>query len=86
MFRTPTGQTGTDAYVYEAAQIANAQRELDARMQDLLTAMHTEQPDLFHNTTDFAPQWARATSARNLLEYLQGEDHYRQWLRQSGVV
>jgi hypothetical protein len=42
MFRTPTGQTGRDAYVYEAAQIANALRELNARAARLAEAMAAE--------------------------------------------
>src|SRR4051794_27029894 len=43
-FTTPTGTTGRDAYIYEAAQIANAQRELDARMARLRTAIAREVP------------------------------------------
>lgn len=43
-FRTPTGQTGADAYIYEAAQIQNALRELDKRAHDLAEAMATELP------------------------------------------
>jgi hypothetical protein len=43
-FRTPTGQTGTDAYIYEAAQIQNHLRELNARAHDLAEAMATELP------------------------------------------
>lgn len=42
MFRTSTGQTGTDAYIYEAAQIINARRELDARAARLANAMAEE--------------------------------------------
>ena len=44
-FRTPTGQTGTDAYVYEAAQIKNALRELNARAARLAAAMVDELPE-----------------------------------------
>jgi hypothetical protein len=43
-FRTATGQTGPDAYVYEAAQIRNLQRELDARTRRLAEAMVAELP------------------------------------------
>lgn len=42
MFRTPTGQTGNDAYRFEAAQIADAQRELDARRDRLAAVMVAE--------------------------------------------
>lgn len=52
-FRTPTGQTGPDAYEYEAAQIANAQRDLDARFHKLLEAAHSEHPELFEFESDF---------------------------------
>lgn len=45
-FRTRTGQTGRDAYIFEANAIANAQRELDARMERLTTAMLIEDADL----------------------------------------
>lgn len=43
-FRTRTGQTGTDAYLYEAAQIANELRELNARAARLAAAMVAELP------------------------------------------
>lgn len=45
MFTTPTGQTGRDAYKYEAQQIANLLRELDARATRLAKAMADENPD-----------------------------------------
>lgn len=45
-FRTATGQTGRDAYLFEAAAIANSQRELDARMERLTDAMVNEDADL----------------------------------------
>lgn len=45
MFRTPTGQTGKDAYSYELAAIANTKRELDSRFVRLLTAMKEELPE-----------------------------------------
>ncbi len=44
MFRTHTGQTGTDAYQYEAAAIVNALRELDARAAALASVMVAELP------------------------------------------
>jgi hypothetical protein len=44
MFRTPTGQTSTDAYIYEAAQISNHLRELNARAARLVDAMIDEMP------------------------------------------
>lgn len=44
-FRTATGQTGTDAYKFELAQIANAKRDLDARMARLQEAMAAELPE-----------------------------------------
>ncbi len=44
MFRTPSGQTGSDAYAYEAAQIANSLRELNARASRLSQAMAEEIP------------------------------------------
>lgn len=44
-FRTPTGQTGTDAYIYEAAQIRNCLRELNARAAHLAAVMADEMPD-----------------------------------------
>lgn len=71
-FTTPTGQTGKDAYVYEAAQIANAQRELDARMKRLLVAAHTEHPELFHYESDYDPELTiGATSAGKFVNYLR---------------
>lgn len=42
---TETGQTGADAYAYEVAQIANARRELDARMANLVAVMTRELPE-----------------------------------------
>jgi hypothetical protein len=45
MFRTPTGQTGRDAYRYELAQVENAQRALDERMARLCAAMDAELGD-----------------------------------------
>jgi hypothetical protein len=44
MFRTATGQTSTDAYVYEAAQIANSLRELNRRAERLAAAIVDELP------------------------------------------
>lgn len=80
-FRTPTGQTGRDAYIYEATAIANAQRELNARFHRLIDTVRTERPCLFENVTDymFNPD---ATSAENFSHYLRGHDHYVGWLRE----
>lgn len=44
-FRTPTGQTGRNAYVYELAAIQNERRDLDARMKRLTDAMAAELPE-----------------------------------------
>jgi hypothetical protein len=44
-FRTPSGQTGTDAYIYEAAQIRNSLRELDRRAARLAAVMVDELPE-----------------------------------------
>ena len=55
-FRTPTGQTGTDAYIYEAAQIQNHLRELNARAHDLAEAMATELP------ADASGRWGIASA------------------------
>lgn len=75
MFRTPTGQTGKDAYVFEASQIANAQRELDARFKRLRKTVAEEAPELFRHTTDFIT--ADAAAAEHFEWYLQGrEDEY----------
>ena len=68
MFRTATGQTGKDAYIYEAAQIANAQRELDRRMKLLRETVATEAPELFASSTDYL--WAGADSAESFTKYL----------------
>ena len=72
MFCTPTGQTGLDAYIYEAAQIANAQRELNARMLHLRQTVAEEQPQLFKNSTDF--MWCTAKDAEHFCAYLQGRE------------
>ena len=69
-FRTPTGQTGMDAYVYEAAQISNVQRELNARFHCLIDVVRTEQPDVFEHETDFMFR-PDATHADHFLDYLQ---------------
>jgi hypothetical protein len=44
-FRTATGQTGRDAYRYELAQIANAKRELDRRIDALAETIARELPE-----------------------------------------
>lgn len=71
-FTTPTGQTGRDAYSYEAAAIANAQRELDARFRRLLEAAHREHPELFAYSTDYSPQLnGQARHATGFASYLR---------------
>lgn len=77
MFRTATGQTGKDAYVFEAAQIANAQRELDARFAKLRQVVADEAPALLQNSTDFL--LAGADKAEHFAAYLQGREE--EWLR-----
>jgi hypothetical protein len=78
-FRTPTGQTGPDAYQYEAAAIANAQRELDNRFHRLIDAVRSENPQMFVGSTDymFRPS---ASKAEQFGHYLRGPEHYRFWL------
>lgn len=72
MFSTPTGQTGASAYIYEAAQIANAQRNLDERMRRLCTAVYDEAPGLLEHSTDYHPQLGvDGTSAEGFVEYLR---------------
>jgi len=44
MFRTQTGQTGRDAYIYELAAIRNARRALDRQMLHLIEVMTAELP------------------------------------------
>lgn len=68
-FRTPTGQTGPDAYVFEAAQIANAQRELDERFQRLLGTVRTEAPYMLACTSDYA--FGGGNSAKSFIDYLR---------------
>lgn len=71
LFRTRTGQTGRDAYINEAAAIANAKRELDARFVALLTAMHDESPELFDCSSDYHPQLTRGCeNAASLTDYV----------------
>jgi hypothetical protein len=69
-FRTQTGQTGMDAYLFEAAAIANSQRDLDARFKRLLQVVHEEAPEVFADSTDFHPEFARAGRAKSFLAYL----------------
>jgi len=45
MFRTPTGQTGKDAYTFEMAAILNAQRELNLRFVRLCNTIAEELPE-----------------------------------------
>jgi len=70
-FRTQTGQTGRDAYLYEATAIANAQRELNAKFRSLVNTMHIEDPELFSEDDDFA--WSGADSASLLVDHLLGK-------------
>lgn len=68
-FRTATGQTGLSAYVYEACQIANAQRELDARFHRLIDAVRVEEPERFQHETDYMFK-PGASKAENFRDYL----------------
>lgn len=77
-FRTPTGQTGKDAYSYEAAAIANEQRELNARFRRLVDAVREESPQLLLNTTDF--MFSDANTAPKFVHYLKGREHYLAYL------
>lgn len=71
-FRTPSGQTGHDAYTFESAAIANAQRELDERFMALLTAAHAEHPEMFEHKTDYWPDWnGQASNAPCFSDYLR---------------
>lgn len=81
-FTTPSGQTGKDAYVFEAQAIANAQRDLDARMRRLCQAIHTESPELLYSPSDYHPVLGvTADRSRQLLAYLSlTPDQYRDWL------
>jgi hypothetical protein len=72
MFRTVTGQTGKDAYIYEAAAIANAQRELNTRMKKLVDTIKEEAPDLAFYTRPAGPN-PRASDAREVCELLMKE-------------
>lgn len=67
-FRTATGQTGRDAYVFTAAKIANAQRELDDEFKALVKVMQNEAPEVFEASTDFA--FSGAEAAAHLRDYL----------------
>lgn len=69
MFRTPTGQTGKDAYVFEAAAIANEMRELTARFQALREVVLEEMPELMPHRSDFA--FSDAGAAGKFLEHIQ---------------
>jgi hypothetical protein len=72
VFRTATGQTGYDAYIFEATAIANEQRELRERLRTLLQAAHAEQPALFGHSTDWHPQLlGRQADAAELVTYLE---------------
>lgn len=78
-FRTATGQTGMDAYQFEAAAIANAQRELDARFQRLRAVVAAESPELIRARTDF--MMAGADKAEHFSHYLRGEEAEVKYLR-----
>lgn len=78
-FRTATGQTGLDAYLFEATAIANAQRELNTRFHRLLDTVRTEQPCRFYDSTDFMFN-PPATEANHFSHYLRGNQHYTEWL------
>jgi len=67
-FRTATGQTGRDAYIFEAQAIANAQRVLDQRFKALRETIAREAPETFHGETDF--MWAGASAAQHFSDYL----------------
>lgn len=56
-YRTATGQTGTDAYIYESVQISNALRELNERAARLAAIMVDEMPD------DVEVKWSMASEA-----------------------
>lgn len=79
MFRTPTGQTGQDAYIYEAAQIMNAQRDLNTRFHRLIETVRKEAPDTFRASSDYGFK-PNATKAEHFLHYIQGSEHYIDWL------
>lgn len=69
---SPSGQTGHDLYVYEAAQISNAKRLLDDRMGRLLRTIRREQPELFQDSSDYETVNADAGMADGLLDLLRG--------------
>jgi hypothetical protein len=55
-FRTPTGQTGIDAYTYEPAQIENARRELLARFDRLRQIIADELPAAARGSVSIASE------------------------------
>ena len=78
IFRTVSGQTGPTAWEYEAAQIANAQRELDARAARLSDIMQREVPEdacvKFSIATPRFPEavtYGDAESVRNMLNIIR---------------
>jgi hypothetical protein len=77
-FRTATGQTGRDAYEFEAAQILNARRELDARVERLLRVMHEEAPEIFECSTDFFPDWSGVEVIAQVVDLLREQRVARQ--------
>lgn len=72
MFCTNTGQTGKDAYIAEAAEIAEAQNALDKRFRHLRATVAEEAPELFEHSADFA--FSGADSADHFAHYLTGEE------------
>lgn len=68
MFRTSSGQTGFDAYIFEAQAIANAQRELNTRFVQLCQIIKEEKPEAFENSTDFL--YSTASSSQYFTNYL----------------
>lgn len=74
MFRTQTGQTGMDAYIYEVTAIANAQRDLDKRFNDLVEVIREESTIFNHlngtPSTDYMFK-PGARTATGLLEYMR---------------
>jgi hypothetical protein len=66
-FRTATGQTGIDAYIYEATQIANAQRDLNRRMLRLANTIKAEQSALPYRHSIATERFPDAESTGDLM-------------------
>lgn len=56
MYRSPTGQTGPDAYIYEATAIKNALRDLNARAKRLAEIMVAELPEDYRGKMSIASE------------------------------